>query len=207
MTFAGSEKPLDAPGEQAQSADTGAMPRHETVEVKLNGCQIIKAMLRFEQKLVVTEDGHRVWNGAQTKGGKGRYKINKHCNIGKRLKGKRKSNANNPAYGKFWVGPDKKQTVQAHVFAAFVAGKIPTLRVPEGCHLDHHCHHGTLCVDCTELVAAEINLERARTRPIGRDTLLVPPSQRKRQRRCNRKRVTRKSSQSAKKACTSQRNM
>lgn len=162
----------------------------------MNGCQIIKAMLRFEQKLLTMANGCRVWNGAQTKGGVGCYKRKKRC------KGKRRPNANNPAYGKFWVGPDKKMTVQAHVFAAYVAGKIPTLRVPDGHHLDHCCQHGTLCVDCTELVSAEVNLERARTRPIGR-LHLVPPSQRKGAQRSRKvKRVTRKNSPAAKKVLT-----
>jgi hypothetical protein len=141
----------------------------------MNGCAIIRAILRFEQKLERTERGCRIWTGAQTKGSRGKYKRKKRC------KGKRRPNNSSP-YGKFWVGPGQKDTVQAHVFAAFLAGKIKTLRVPAGMHLDHDCEHGTLCVDCTELVPCGVNCQRAKTRPIPKSTL-PPPSKRKPRRR------------------------
>lgn len=169
--FSGSEKPVDVPGDHCQSVNIGVMPRAVKGET-MTGCQIISAMLRFEAKLVTMPNGCRIWNGAQTKGGRGCYTRKKRC------KGKRRSTANSPPYGKFWVGPDKKHTVNAHVFAAYVAGKIPTLRVPDGCHLDHRCEHGTLCVDCTELVPCQVNLQRARQGRIGRLDL-PPPSKRK----------------------------
>ena len=174
----------------------------------MNGCQIISAMVRFEAKLLTMPNGCRIWNGAQTKGGVGRYKIKK-LNGKKRLKGKPRPKDNLPPYGKFWVGPDKKNTVQAHVFAAFMAGKIPTLRVPDGCHLDHRCQHGTLCVDCTELVPSTVNLQRAREGRIGRIDL-PPPSQRRKasRRKAQPDRVTRKKvSPSAKNACAHQGNV
>jgi len=111
----------------------------------ITGCAIIAAIPRFEHKLQ-QRGQHRLWQGAQTRGGK--HKGHK---------------AGGP-YGQFWVGPAKSDTVKAHVFAAFLAGKIPTLRVPAGMHLDHCCEN-TLCVDCTELVIAKVNLERRHTRP------------------------------------------
>jgi hypothetical protein len=134
----------------------------------MNGCALLRAILRFEQKLEYTEDGHRIWTGARSCGGKGVYKRKK------RHKGKKRPNV---LYGKFWVGPGK--TVSAHVFAAFIAGKIKSLRVPEGMHLDHHCSRGGLCVDCTELKTAKENIELARTRPIR----ATPPPRPKRVRR------------------------
>lgn len=201
------KKPVDATGCPCQSADIGAVPRAES---EMNGCQIIKAMLRFEQKLITTEDGHRIWTGAQTKGGPrggSCYKIKKRCGV-KRLKGTRKPMNGSPPYGKFWVGPDKKQTVQAHVFAAFIAGKIGKLRVPCGMHLNHKCHHGTLCVDCTELVTAEANLEQARRGAIGRESVPPPPSKRRKPSRRGKRRTGNPvSSPVAKKACARQRSV
>lgn len=129
------------------------------VEGSMNGCAIIRAMLRFEAKLEYTEDGCRVWCGAQTRGSRGRY-VRK-----KRHKGKRRAN-NGPKYGQFWIGPEKRDTIKAHIFAAFLAGKISTPRVPQGMHLAHSCKHGSLCVDCTRLVPASVNLGEARTAPI-----------------------------------------
>lgn len=180
------------------------MPRAVESE-KMTGCQIIRAMLRFEAKLITMPNGCRIWNGAQTKGGRGCYKIKK-LGERKRLKGKRRCCKNSPPYGKFWVGPDKKHTVNAHVFAAFIAGKIPTLRVPEGMHLDHRCRHGTLCVDCTELVPFDVNLQRARQGAIGRIDLPPPSQRRKPHKKATRRKPghPKKFSPVAKKACAPQ---
>lgn len=142
----------------------------------MNGCYLISAILRFEKKLERQANGCRVWTGAQTKGGKGRFKRDKR---------RKCKNAGGP-YGKFWVGPGKKDTVQAHVFAAFIAGKIPTLRVPDGVHLDHYCQHATLCVDCVEPVSCEENLRRRWERPLPKATLPAPSKRRKPRRRTQR---------------------
>lgn len=203
--FSYKQKIVDLQNGSCKNIDHGAMPRLR--ELGMNGCQILSAIMRFERKLITMDNGCRVWNGAQTKGGLGRYKVKKHKDR-KRLKGKPRPNGNNPAYGKFWVGPHKKNTVQAHVFAAFLAGKIPTLRVPDGFHLDHRCDHGTLCVDCTELVPAEVNLQRAREGRIGRADIPPPSQRRKPSRRRSRKPGNlKKVSPVAKNACTGQRNV
>lgn len=165
----------------------------------ITACAMLLAIPRFLAKTEVTASGCRIWTGAQTKGGLGKYKVRK-CNGKTRLKGKPRPNDKNPSYGKFWVGPGKKDTVQAHVFAAWLAGKIQTFRVPNGFHLDHHCEHGngTLCMDCTELVPAAVNLERARTRPILKATRL-PPSKLK-----PRSRAKQRGSGNPKKVCYGQ---
>lgn len=114
----------------------------------ITGCAIIAAIPRFENKLL-HERHHRVWQGAQTRGGR---------HNGRRAGG---------PYGKFWVGPGPKDTVQAHVFAAYLDGKLRTPRVPAGMHLDHDtdaCPYGTLCVSCTELVTAAVNQARRHSR-------------------------------------------
>lgn len=122
---------------------------------------MLLAILRFERKCQHMPNGCRVWTGAQTAGGRGKGPR------GGKAKGK---NGGGGPYGNFWLGPTQKDTVKAHVFAAFIAGKIPTLRVPLGYHLDHDCDHGPLCVDCTELVPDIVNLQRIHTRPQRMDT-------------------------------------
>jgi len=105
---------------------------------ELTPCYLMQLEARFLQYLDVKADGCRVWTGAQSRGGQRPY---------------------SGPYGSFWVDSEHN-TVRAHIFAAFLAGKIPDLRVPEGKHLDHGCDHGTLCVDCTELVPKAVNLQR-----------------------------------------------
>jgi len=97
---------------------------------------------RFERHLKRMPDGCRIWTGAQSRGGNRPY---------------------SGPYGSFYIDREHN-AVRAHIFAAFLAGKIPTLKVPEGFHLDHGCDHGTLCVDCTELVPKEVNLARGRAK-------------------------------------------
>jgi hypothetical protein len=180
--LAASENVLDEFDVLTQSAEIeGALPRAVESETMPTGCQLIAAMVRFEKKLYITEDGHRLWAGAQTRGGVG---VKGRCKCDRRRK--RKTDGN-PFYGKFWVGPDKKATIQAHVFAAFFAGKIPTLRVPDGMHLAHSCPHGSLCVDCTRLVPAHVNLEEARTAPIRAHHNPLPFKRDKRSKRRQRK--------------------
>jgi hypothetical protein len=110
----------------------------------LTPCYLLALEARFMKRLEVMPDGCRVWRGAQSRGGK---------------------RPSSGPYGSFYIDREHN-AVRAHVFAAFLAGKIPGLRVPEGFNLDHHCHHGTLCVDCTELVTKQVNLERRWTRPL-----------------------------------------
>lgn len=52
-------------------------------------------------------------------------------------------------------------TVRAHVWVAWRAGIIPSLRVPEGQHLDHECDN-TLCVEekCLRLLPFLENISK-----------------------------------------------
>jgi hypothetical protein len=173
--FAASEKQVALAGDPCDSLFVrGAAPPDGELNAmcKPTGCQLIGAILRFEKKLDRQENGCRVWTGAQTKGGKGRCKRDRR---------RKRKNSGGP-YGKFWVGPGQKDTVQAHVFAAFLAGKIPTLRVPDGIHLDHFCQHATLCVDCVEPVTCEENLRRRHTRPLPKADRPAPSKLRRRRR-------------------------
>lgn len=104
----------------------------------LTPCYVLALEARFLRHLQQTPSGCRVWTGAQSRGG------------------------NRPAsgpYGSFYIDREHN-AVRAHIFAAFLAGKIPFIKVPCGMHLDHTCQHGTLCVDCTELVPYQVNLAR-----------------------------------------------
>lgn len=77
---------------------------------ELTPCYLIKLEARFLQHCEVMPDGCRVWRGAQSRGGQRPY---------------------SGPYGSFYI--DKEHNaVRAHVFAAFLAGKIPSLRVPLG---------------------------------------------------------------------------
>lgn len=121
---------------------------------ELTPCYLIKLEARFLQHVETKPDGCRVWTGAQSRGGQRPY---------------------SGPYGSFYI--DKEHNaVRAHVFAAFLAGKIPSLRVPPGHHLDHGCDHGTLCIDCTELVPIPVNLARGRAK--GRSQKMTPDQNR-----------------------------
>lgn len=65
----------------------------------------------------------RLWTGAQSKGGK---------------------RPKSGPYGSIWI--PGVGGVRVHVAAAWVAGIIPTPRVPEGMNLDHGCER-TLCIE------------------------------------------------------------
>lgn len=104
----------------------------------LTPCRLLQLEARFLKHLEVKPNGCRVWTGAQSRGGQRPY---------------------SGPYGSFYIDVEHN-AVRAHIFAAFLAGKIPSLRVPPGHHLDHTCEHGTLCVDCTELVPWRENLAR-----------------------------------------------
>lgn len=77
----------------------------------------------------------RLWTGAQSKGGK--------------------RPASGP-YGSIWI--PGVGGVRVHVAAAWVAGIIPTPRVPDGMNLDHECER-TLCIEQShyQLILAEHN--------------------------------------------------
>ncbi len=79
--------------------------------------------------------------------------------LGARSRGGQKPDAN--WYGSFNTGRDVAGVVRAHVWAAWRAGLIPDLRVPEGFQLDHRCED-TLCVEalCFELVTGGENTSR-----------------------------------------------
>lgn len=64
-------------------------------------------------------------------------------------------------YGSFNVGGEVKNSVRAHVFAAWLAKLIEEIRVPYGMNLDHLCCR-SLCVNALhfELVPATENQQR-----------------------------------------------
>jgi hypothetical protein len=121
---------------------------------ELTPCYLMQLEARFLQYLENKPDGCRVWTGAKSRGGQRPW---------------------SGPYGSFWVDSEHN-TVRAHVFAAFLAGKIPTLRVPLGQNLDHGCDHGTLCIDCTELVPKGVNLARGPAK--GRSQKMTPDQNR-----------------------------
>lgn len=113
-------------------------------EPQFTPCRILLLESRFLAKTARGEGGCLIWTGAQSVGGQ---------------------RPSSGPYGSFWVGSGIS-AVRAHVWAAWRAGIIPSLRVPIGKHIDHICTN-TLCVDAEhfELVDAEINLTRRWTRP------------------------------------------
>lgn len=64
-------------------------------------------------------------------------------------------------YGSLWIGPDKRDTVRAHVAVATAHGLITDFRVPFLMNLDHTCRR-SLCVEHShlELVTREENQAR-----------------------------------------------
>lgn len=116
---------------------------------RLTGCQQIALEARFLKYVRPLPSGCLIWTGAQTSGG---------------FAAKGKSKSRGGPYGSFKVGKDAEGknhgTRRAHIVWAFLRGRIPTLRVPEGHHLDHTCKSGTLCIECTELVPSLVNLQR-----------------------------------------------
>lgn len=68
-------------------------------------------------------------------------------------------------YGTFNPGGVVRGGVRAHVYAAYVAGIIPDLRIPEGMNLDHCCEQSLCCNPLhIDLVSKHVNQER-RMRP------------------------------------------
>lgn len=110
----------------------------------ITGCERIAAEARFLRLLEVKPNGCRVWTGALSRGG---------------------NRPKSSPYGSFRV--NRALVVRAHVFAAYVSGLIADLRVPCGMNLDHECpEHGTLCIDCIQLIPATLNRQLAHSRPI-----------------------------------------
>jgi hypothetical protein len=108
----------------------------------LTGCDRIRIEARFLRHTKRLPSGCLIWTGAQSSGGPGaKFK-----------------NRGGP-YGSFKVSA-AEGTRRAHIVWAWLRGRIPTLRVPKGHHLDHTCHSSTLCVECTELVTDTVNLKR-----------------------------------------------
>jgi hypothetical protein len=102
-------------------------------------CQKLALEARFLSYIVRDESGCMVWTGGQSCGGKGRE--------GRIARG--------GPYGSFWV--DRALgSKRAHIVWAWLTGKLPEPRVPDGHHLHHTgCEGGTLCVSCTELTPEE----------------------------------------------------
>lgn len=68
-------------------------------------------------------------------------------------------------YGTFNPGGCVRGGVRAHVYAAFIAGIIPDLRIPSGMNLDHCCDQSLCCNPLhLDLVTKLVNQER-RMRP------------------------------------------
>lgn len=116
---------------------------------ELTPCYLIALEARFLKHVETMPNGCRVWRGAQSRGGK---------------------RPSSGPYGSFYIDREHN-AVRAHIFAAFLRGQIPSLRVPSGHELDHHCEeHGTLCIDCLQLIPAEVNRELRWTRPLKKVT-------------------------------------
>lgn len=101
---------------------------------------VVAARIAEKQRLLIgsrngLEKPCRLWTGAQSKGGK---------------------RPSSGPYGSIWI--PGFNAVRVHVAVAWVAGIIPTPRVPEGMNLDHRCER-TLCIEAThyELIPAEKN--------------------------------------------------
>lgn len=68
-------------------------------------------------------------------------------------------------YGTFNPGGVIVGGVRAHVYAAWLAGLIPLLRVPQGMNVDHRCHQALCCNPLhLEVVLALVNQARKRNR-------------------------------------------
>lgn len=115
----------------------------------MTGCLRLIVLTRLLQKsrvLLGSRNGNRkpcrLWTGGQSKGG---------------------GRPSSGPYGSIWI--PGIGSVRAHVAAAWIAGKIPSLRVPEGMNIDHTCER-TLCIedDHFELVPKQVNQERRWTR-------------------------------------------
>lgn len=118
---------------------------------ELTGCQRIALEARFLQYVHRLPSGCMIWTGSRSQGGGG----------------KEKRSRGGP-YGTFNVGKDRHGNKigpkRTHIVWAFLTGKLPSLCVPPGLHVDHECDSGTLCVACTEVVTEAVNLERNWTR-------------------------------------------
>ena len=112
----------------------------------LTGCDLIAIQVRVLGYIERLPNGCMIWTGGRSYGGAG----------------KEKRGRGGP-YGTFWI--DRLTgSVRAHIVWAWLTGKIPEPRVPEGHHLDHHCVSGTLCVCCTNLETKQRNIELGRSR-------------------------------------------
>jgi hypothetical protein len=144
----------------------------------LSGCDRINLEARLLAKTVKAENGCRVWTGALSRGG---------------------DRPTSSPYGSIKVN-QCWNSVRVHIVQAYLKGLIPTLRVPAGFHVDHCCEeHGTMCIDCIQLIPAFKNLQNVTARPLKKTTVEYRTKPKRRKRRSSRSRVTRKSLPKAKK--------
>lgn len=110
-------------------------------------CQRLSIEARFLTYVEPMANGCMIWTGARSKGGPGK-------------EGRKKRGG---PYGSFHVTKEIGSK-RAHIVWAWLSGRIPTLSVPDGHHLDHECK-STLCVCCQKLVTKSENLSLSKTRP------------------------------------------
>ena len=123
----------------------------------MTGCERIALEARFLKFTKRLPCGCLVWTGAQSSGGN--RKNGKHRNTG-------------GPYGRFYINKALNSKA-AHVVWAWLQGIIPTLRVPEGHHIDHGCKSGTLCLSCIGLLSDKENLKLRHTRNHADDARIV----------------------------------
>lgn len=89
----------------------------------------------------------RLWDGARSKGGK---------------------RPGSGFYGSVRIPGVSGGGVRAHVASAWVAGMIPSPRLPAGLHIDHRCER-SLCIEAGhfEIVPAEENVKRRWSRKLA----------------------------------------
>lgn len=105
-------------------------------------CQRLAIEARFLSYVKRLPNGCMIWLGGQSRGGAGTEK-----------------RARGGPYGSFYVSKEIG-TKRAHIVWAWLTGKLPEPRVPDGFHLDHDCASGTLCVCCTELTEIETHRKK-----------------------------------------------
>jgi len=114
---------------------------------QLAPCMWLVLDARFYAKTKRTHCGCLEWTGAQSRGGQ---------------------RPSSGPYGSFWI--PGINAIRSHVYAAWRAGIIPSLRVPFGMNLDHSCTN-TLCVepDHLSLISAFDNQTLRWTREVEQD--------------------------------------
>lgn len=111
-------------------------------------CQLLKIEARFLRYVKRLDNGCMIWIGGQS------------------FSGGQDKRARGGPYGSFRVS-EQFGTKRAHIVWAWLTGKIPEPKVPEGYHLDHTCDSGTLCVCCTTL----LTIPEHRAKPVYKKNL------------------------------------